>query len=89
VLSSLRWKAQQKTSKSAIQQEVTLTCPPKSVILRIAKRREVLGLLAALPGNPDEVIAETVHPCQVVSIHREVFLHFICQKLVKQLTVRY
>jgi hypothetical protein len=35
---------------------------------------EVLGLLAALPGNPDEVTAETVPPCQVVSIHREVFL---------------
>jgi hypothetical protein len=40
---------------------------------------EVLGLLAALRGNPDEVTAETVYPYQLVSIHREVFSHFIAK----------
>jgi hypothetical protein len=37
----------------------------KTLILRIAKAGEVLGLMAALSGKPYEVTAETLHPCQM------------------------
>lgn len=49
----------------------------KTLILRIARPGEVLGLSAAISGAPFEVTAETLHPCQVNFIGRDDFLRFI------------
>jgi len=49
----------------------------KTLILRIAKPGEVLGLMATLSGKPYEVTAETLHPCQLAFIRREDFQRFI------------
>ena len=40
----------------------------KTLVLRIAKPGEVLGLLSALSGSPYEVTAETLRPCQVAFV---------------------
>ena len=67
----------------------------KTIILRLAKAGEVLGLMAVLSGSTYEVTAETLHPCQVVFIYRDEFLRFLTQhpeayqNMVKQLTVEY
>src|ERR1700685_1508752 len=49
----------------------------KTLILRIAKAGEILGLMATMSGMAYEVTAETVHPCQVAFIRRDDFLHFV------------
>ena len=46
----------------------------KTLILRIAKPGEILGLMATVSGRPYEVTAETLHPCQVSFIRRDDFL---------------
>jgi CRP/FNR family cyclic AMP-dependent transcriptional regulator len=51
----------------------------KTLILRIAKPGEVLGLMATIAGVPYEVTAETIRPCQVAFIRREDFLRFIAE----------
>lgn len=67
----------------------------KTMILRIAKAGEMLGLHSALSGSPYEVTAETLRPCQVVFIYRDEFLRLIAQHpeayqhVVRQLTVQY
>jgi CRP/FNR family transcriptional regulator, cyclic AMP receptor protein len=67
----------------------------KTLILRIAKPGEILGLMAAMSGGPYEVTAETLHPCQVAFIRRDDFLHFVAkhpevyQVAVKQLSTLY
>ncbi|HTM35895.1 MAG TPA: Crp/Fnr family transcriptional regulator [Terriglobales bacterium] len=67
----------------------------KTMILRIAQAGEVLGLMAVLSGSSYEVTAETLHPCQVVFIYRDEFLHFLTQhpeanqNMIKQLTAEY
>jgi CRP/FNR family transcriptional regulator, cyclic AMP receptor protein len=67
----------------------------KTLILRIAKAGEILGLIATMSGAPYEVTAETLHPCQVSFIRREDFLHFInkhpaaYRNMVRQLSVLY
>jgi CRP/FNR family transcriptional regulator len=67
----------------------------KTMILRIAKAGEVLGLMAVLSGSLYEVTAETLDPCQVVFIYRDQFLHFLTQhpeanqNMIKQLTAEY
>jgi CRP/FNR family cyclic AMP-dependent transcriptional regulator len=67
----------------------------KTLILRIAKPGEILGLMATLSGGPYEVTAETLHPCQVSFIRREDFLRFVgkhpeaCKGIVKQLSKHY
>jgi len=67
----------------------------KTLILRIAKPGEILGLMAAMSGNPYEVTAETLHPCQVAFLRRDDFLHFVakhpevCRGVVKQLNTLY
>jgi CRP/FNR family cyclic AMP-dependent transcriptional regulator len=67
----------------------------KTLILRIAKPGEILGLMATLSGIPYEVTAETLHPCQVGFLRREDFLRFIAkhpevyQGVVKQFTSLY
>lgn len=67
----------------------------KTLILRIAKPGEILGLMAAMSGSPYEVTAETIHPCQVAYVRRDDFLRFVAkhpeayQGVVKQLTSLY
>ena len=51
----------------------------KTLILRIARPGEVLGLMAALAGNPHEVTAEALHPSQVAFIRRDAFLNFLAK----------
>ncbi len=51
----------------------------KKLILRITKPGEVLGLVSALSGSPHEVTAETLRPCQVAFIPRDLFLRFMAK----------
>lgn len=67
----------------------------KTLILRIAKAGEVLGLMAVLEGAPYEVTAETLHPCQAAFIRRDDFLRLIAthpclyQSIVRQFASLY
>jgi CRP/FNR family transcriptional regulator len=67
----------------------------KTLILRIAKAGEILGLTATMSERPYEVTAETLHPCQVAFIRGDDFLHFIakhhevCKGIVSQLSSLY
>ena len=67
----------------------------KTLILRIAKAGEVLGLMSTVSGLPYELTAETIRPCQVGYVRREDFLHFIAkhpevyQGVVRQLASFY
>ena len=67
----------------------------KTLILRIAKAGEILGLMATMSGSPYEVTAETLHPCQVAFVRREDFMRFIgkhpeaYQGVVRQLSSLY
>jgi len=49
----------------------------KTLVLRIAKPGEVLGLLSALSGNPYEVTAVTLQPCQVAFVSGADFQRFL------------
>jgi len=49
----------------------------KTLVLRIAKPGEVLGLLSALSGDPYEVTAETLRPCQVAFVSSNDFQQFL------------
>ncbi len=49
----------------------------KILIMRIARAGELLGLMATMAGQPYEVTAETIHPCQVAFVRREDFLRFV------------
>jgi CRP/FNR family transcriptional regulator, cyclic AMP receptor protein len=49
----------------------------KTLVLRIAKPGEVLGLLSALSGNPYEVTAEALRPCQTAFIYSNDFQKFL------------
>jgi CRP/FNR family transcriptional regulator len=67
----------------------------KTLILRIAKPGEILGLMAVLRNTPYEVTAETLHRSQITFIRREDFLNLLArhpeiqQGIVKQLTTLY
>jgi CRP/FNR family cyclic AMP-dependent transcriptional regulator len=67
----------------------------KVLIMRIARAGELLGLMAAMAGQPYEVTAETIHPCQVAFVRREDFLRFVAkhpeasQNVVKQMSAQY
>jgi CRP/FNR family transcriptional regulator, cyclic AMP receptor protein len=67
----------------------------KTLILRVAKPGEILGLMAVISGKPYEVSAETLHPCQIAFVRREDFLRFMAQHpeasqaIVKQLSSNY
>lgn len=67
----------------------------KTLILRIAKPGEVLGLMAALSGKSYEVTAETLRPSQIAFIRRDDFLRFVArdpeasQGIVRQLSSNY
>jgi CRP/FNR family transcriptional regulator, cyclic AMP receptor protein len=49
----------------------------RTLILKIARAGEVLGLSAALANQPYEVTAETVEPCRVKTIRRQALLDFM------------
>jgi len=67
----------------------------KTLILRIAKPGEILGLMAVLTNTPYEVTAETLHACQVAFIRRNDFVQLLAkhpemhEAVVKQLTTLY
>jgi CRP/FNR family transcriptional regulator len=67
----------------------------KTMILRIAKAGEILGLMATMSGTSYEATAETLRPCQVAFIRRDDFLQFVSkhpeayQGVVKQLSTLY
>jgi CRP/FNR family transcriptional regulator, cyclic AMP receptor protein len=64
----------------------------KTLILRMAKAGDVLGLPGTLSGRQYEVTARTVGPCEVAFIKRDVFLRFmrahkeVCIAVAYQLT---
>ena len=49
----------------------------KTLIFKIAKPGEILGLNATLSGTPHEITAETLQPAQLAYISRQDFLKFI------------
>lgn len=49
----------------------------KTIILRIARPGEVLGLHAVVSGKPYEVTAETMQPSQLTFVNRADFLRFL------------
>jgi CRP/FNR family cyclic AMP-dependent transcriptional regulator len=67
----------------------------KTLILRVAKAGEILGLIAGLSGAPYEVTAETIRPCQVAFVRREDFQRFVAkhpeasQGVARQMTMQY
>lgn len=67
----------------------------KTLILRIAKPGEILGLMATLSGKPYEVSVETLRPCQIAFVRRDDFLRFVAQHpeasqaIVRQLSANY
>jgi len=67
----------------------------KTLIVRIVKPGEVLGLAAVLGGTPYEVTAETLRPCQIAFLRRDDFAHFLehhpeaYQAVVKQMAASY
>lgn len=67
----------------------------KTLILRIAKSGEILGLVSTLSGKPYEVTAETLRPCHVVYIRRADFTRLVAQHpeflqgVVRQLSANY
>jgi CRP/FNR family transcriptional regulator, cyclic AMP receptor protein len=73
----------------------TCSSEGKSLITRIAKSGEVLGLSSTISGKPYIVTAETLSPCQINFIKREDFLHFLsennqaCLRSAEQLSNNY
>jgi CRP/FNR family cyclic AMP-dependent transcriptional regulator len=67
----------------------------KTLILRIAKAGEVLGLMAVLTRTHYEATAETCRPCQVAFVRRDDFLRFVANHpeaypgIVRQLSASY
>ncbi len=49
----------------------------KTLILRIVRPGEVLGMHATVSGKPYQATAETLEPCQVNFVKREDFLRFL------------
>jgi CRP/FNR family cyclic AMP-dependent transcriptional regulator len=67
----------------------------KTLIMRVAKSGEILGLMAGMSGTPYELTAETIRPCQVAFIRREDFQRFVAkhpeasQGIARQMTIQY
>ncbi len=49
----------------------------RRLILRIAKKGEILGLASALSGKPSEITAETLYPAKLAPISRRDFTNFL------------
>jgi CRP/FNR family transcriptional regulator, cyclic AMP receptor protein len=71
------------------------TSSGRTMIVKIARAGEVLGLSAALSGKPYEMSAVTLDPCQVNFIKREDFLRLlkddvqVCLRVAEQLSEKY
>jgi CRP/FNR family transcriptional regulator, cyclic AMP receptor protein len=67
----------------------------KTLILRIAKPGEILGLMAVITNSPYEVTAEAIRPCQIAFIRRDDFVQLLAKHpemqkgVVRQLTTLY
>ncbi|HZD49326.1 MAG TPA: Crp/Fnr family transcriptional regulator [Silvibacterium sp.] len=67
----------------------------KTLILRLARPGEVLGLMAAISGTAYEATAETLEPSQLAFIRNEEFFRFIrkypevYQSMLRQLSAQY
>jgi CRP/FNR family cyclic AMP-dependent transcriptional regulator len=67
----------------------------RTMIVKLAEPGEVLGLSASISGQPYEVTAETIDPCQINFVRREDFLEFlkddvsVCFKVAEQLSDKY
>jgi len=67
----------------------------KTMIVKIARAGEVLGLSAVLSGRLYEMTAVTLDPCQINFIKRDDFLRFlkddlqVCLKVAEQLSEKY
>jgi CRP/FNR family transcriptional regulator len=67
----------------------------KTLIMRIARAGELLGLIATMAGIAYEVTAETIHPCQVAFVRREDFQRYIAshpeasQNVLNQMSSQY
>jgi CRP/FNR family transcriptional regulator len=51
----------------------------RRLILRIAKKGEILGMDSALSGQASEMTAETLYPCKIAKISRRDFLGFMAR----------
>ena len=51
----------------------------KTLILRIVRAGEILGLTAVLSGKEYEVTAETLRPCQIAFVRRDDFMRLVAQ----------
>jgi CRP/FNR family transcriptional regulator len=49
----------------------------RRLILRIAKKGDILGLDSVISGEPSEMTAETLYPCRIAVISRHNFLGFM------------
>jgi len=65
--------------KGRVKIEMT-SAEGKTVILRIAKSGDVLGLHAVVSGEPCQAAAETLEPCQIAFAKREAFLSFLRER---------
>jgi CRP/FNR family transcriptional regulator len=76
--------------------KLSLSAPGgKTLILRIVDPGDVLGLSSTVSGQPCEVTAETVNPCQITFVKRDDFLLFLkqhgdaCLRVAEQLSDKY
>ncbi len=51
----------------------------KRLILRIARKGEVLGLASTLSGKPREISGETLYPAKIATVRRCEFLEFLAR----------
>jgi CRP/FNR family transcriptional regulator, cyclic AMP receptor protein len=56
---------------------LTTNSDGKTLIFKIAKPGDILGLNPAISGTPHEITAETLQPAQLAYVSREDFLKFI------------
>jgi CRP/FNR family transcriptional regulator, cyclic AMP receptor protein len=67
----------------------------RTLIMRVAKSGEILGLMAGMSGGSYEVTAETIRPCQVAFVRTEDFKRFVTkypeasQGVARQMTMQY
>jgi CRP/FNR family cyclic AMP-dependent transcriptional regulator len=67
----------------------------KTLIMRIARPGELLGLIATMAGTAYEVTAETLHPCQIAFVRREDFQRYLAnhpdasQNVLHQMSSQY
>ena len=58
--------------------KLTVASPEgKTIIVRVAKAGELLGLDSVVPGDAYEITTETLQPCQVGFVRREDFLKLL------------